>query len=54
MITLAKVGLTIFWICTVVFLIGWVAYELVYAPFINNDNNIVENLKRMNEKEKKK
>ena len=39
MITLAKVGLTIFWICTVVFLIGWVAYELVYAPYRHYKNN---------------
>jgi hypothetical protein len=48
-----KIVLTIFWICTVVFLIGWIAYEMVYAPFIDDDNNIVENLKKMNQKDKK-
>ena len=38
MITLAKVALTIFWICTVVFLILWVAYEIVYTPIVSGDN----------------
>ena len=39
MITLTKVALTIFWICTVVFLIGWVVYEILYTPSIDYKNN---------------
>jgi len=50
---LFKIALTVFWICVVIFLIGWIAYEMVYATFIDDDNNIVENLKKMNEKNEK-
>ena len=39
MITLVKVALTIFWICTVVFLIGWVVCEMLYTPPIDYKNN---------------
>ena len=49
-----KIALTIFWICTVVFLIGWIAYEMVYAPFVDDDNNIIENLRNMDKRDKKK
>ena len=37
MITLTKVALTIFWICTVVFLIGWIAYVIVYVDTQDNE-----------------
>ena len=39
MITLTKVALTIFWTCTVVFLIGWMVYEMVCTPDTPYKNN---------------
>ena len=39
MITAVKVVLTLFWICTVVFLIGWLAYVIVYVDTDDNDHN---------------
>jgi len=39
MITLAKVALTILWICVAVFLVGWIAYEMVYTPYRYYKNN---------------
>jgi heme O synthase-like polyprenyltransferase len=34
-----KIALTIFWICTVIFLIGWIAYSMIYTPYIERKNN---------------
>lgn len=39
MIILAKIALTLLWICTVIFLIGWIAYVIVYVDAENNDDN---------------
>ena len=39
MITLAKVALTLFWICTVMFLMLWIAYVIVCVDTEDNDNN---------------
>tara|TARA_R110002012_G_C11633197_1_gene609969 strand:+ start:844 stop:1014 length:171 start_codon:yes stop_codon:yes gene_type:complete len=53
MITMFKIALTVFWICTTLFLIGWLAYEWIYAPLVDEDNNIIENLKKMNERDER-
>ncbi len=53
MITMFKIALTLFWICTVVFIIGWLVYEWIYAPLVVEDNNIVENIKKMNERDER-
>ena len=34
MITLTKITLTILWICVVVFLVGWIAYEISYCNWL--------------------
>jgi len=43
--TIFKIALTVFWICTVLFLLGWLAYEIVYAPEVDDDDNIIEKKK---------
>lgn len=33
-----KIALTVFWICTTLFLIGWLIYEWIYAPSVDDNN----------------
>ncbi len=44
-----KIILTALWIITVVYLIGWVIYEMVHAR--DDGNKILDNIKKMEQKD---
>jgi len=44
-----KIILTVLWIIVVVFLIGWIVYEMVHAT--DDGNKILDNIRKMEQKD---
>ncbi len=44
-----KITLTVLWIIAVVFLIGWIVYEMVQAT--DDGNKILDNIRKMEQKD---
>jgi|21_taG_2_1085346.scaffolds.fasta_scaffold39964_4 hypothetical protein len=44
-----KIALTVLWIIAVVFLIGWIVYEMVQAT--DDGNKILDNIRKMEQKD---
>jgi len=44
-----KIILTVLWIIAVVFLIGWIVYEMVQAT--DDGNKILDNIRKMEQKD---